>query len=145
MDITETQELGKINAVRIADKSQSFPSKPVQQSALEPALKKLSKRAMRKNLEKFTSFHTRYYKSDYGAKSSNWLFGQVKAIVKAYNVSETVSVKQFEHPWGQSSIIATIPGQTNKTVVIGAHQDSINLFFPALLVPRPIPPYRVQS
>ncbi|KAG9860489.1 Zn-dependent exopeptidase, partial [Aureobasidium melanogenum] len=28
---------------------------------------------------------------------------------------------------------ATLPGKTNKTVVIGAHQDSINLFFPSLL------------
>jgi len=43
------------------------------------------------------------------------------------------SVKAFPHPWGQSSIIATIPGRSNKTVVIGAHQDSINLFLPSIL------------
>jgi leucyl aminopeptidase len=42
-------------------------------------------------------------------------------------------VKAFSHPWGQSSIIATIPGKSNKTIVIGAHQDSINLFLPSLL------------
>src|SRR5690606_15141813 len=35
--------------------------------------------------------------------------------------------------WQQSSLIARIPGRTNKTVVIGAHQDSINLFLPSFL------------
>jgi leucyl aminopeptidase len=29
-------------------------------------------------------------------------------------------------------LIATIPGRSNRTVVVGAHQDSINLLFPAL-------------
>lgn len=42
-------------------------------------------------------------------------------------------VEVFPHPWGQSSIIARIPGKSNKTVVIGAHQDSINLFLPSFL------------
>lgn len=42
-------------------------------------------------------------------------------------------VKAFEHPWGQNSVIATIPGKSEKTVVIGAHQDSINLFLPSIL------------
>lgn len=39
----------------------------------------------------------------------------------------------FKHSWGQNSIIATIPGKTNSTVVIGAHQDSINLWLPSVL------------
>ena len=46
---------------------------------------------------------------------------------------ENVEVNPFKHPWPQSSIIARIPGRTAKTVVIGAHQDSINLFLPSLL------------
>lgn len=41
--------------------------------------------------------------------------------------------EHFKHPWGQNSIIATIPGRTNATVVIGAHQDSINLWLPSIL------------
>ena len=40
--------------------------------------------------------------------------------------------KHFEHPWGQNSVIATVPGKKNSTVVVGAHQDSINLFLPAI-------------
>jgi leucyl aminopeptidase len=44
-----------------------------------------------------------------------------------------VSAEHFKHPWGQHSIIATIPGKTNSTVVVGAHQDSINLWLPSVL------------
>jgi leucyl aminopeptidase len=87
---------------------------------------------MRKHLEVFTAFHTRYYKSKYGAESSAWLLGQVDGILKDAG-AVNASVKGFSHPWGQSSIIATIPGKSNKTVVIGAHQDSINLFLPSIL------------
>jgi leucyl aminopeptidase len=87
---------------------------------------------MRKHLETFTSFHTRYYKSHYGAESSAWLLSQVnKTLVDAGALN--ASVAPFPHPWGQSSIIATIPGKSNKTIVIGAHQDSINLFLPSIL------------
>jgi leucyl aminopeptidase len=95
-------------------------------------LKKLEKKNMRQHLETFTSFHTRYYKSHYGVESSAWLLGQVnKTLVEAGAVN--ASLKAFPHPWGQSSIIATLPGKSNKTVVIGAHQDSINLFLPSIL------------
>jgi leucyl aminopeptidase len=97
-------------------------------------LKKLSKANMRTHLETFTSFHTRYYKSQYGVQSSAWLLNQVKDTLNETGaLDHGASVKAFPHPWGQSSIIATIPGKSNKTIVIGAHQDSINLFFPSLL------------
>jgi leucyl aminopeptidase len=97
-------------------------------------LAELSKKNMRKHLEKFTSFHTRYYKSSYGVESSAWLLSQVNSTLSESGASaHGASVTAFPHPWGQSSIIATIPGKSKKTVVIGAHQDSINLFFPALL------------
>lgn len=89
---------------------------------------------MRKHLEKFTSFHTRYYKSSYGAESSAWLLSQVNDTLKnAGALEHGAFVKHFPHPWGQNSVVATVLGKSNKTVVIGAHQDSINLFFPALL------------
>jgi leucyl aminopeptidase len=121
-----------INANRLTGQSVKFPSKPAYNDTIAPMLKKLEKDNMRKHLETFTSFHTRYYKSQYGAQSSAWLLGQVdKTLSDAGAVK--ASVKAFPHPWGQSSIIATIPGKSNKTVVIGAHQDSINLFLPSIL------------
>lgn len=88
---------------------------------------------MKDHLTTFTSFHTRYYKSDYGRQSSEWLLKTVVDTIKDAGADKTVSAKHFTHPWGQNSIIATIPGKTNSTIVVGAHQDSINLWLPSIL------------
>lgn len=115
-------------------KDHSFPSNVTLQKELAPLLKKLDKQNMQKDLEKFTSFHTRYYKSDYGRQSSEWLLEQVQDIIENSGAHKNgAHAKHFEHPWGQNSIIATIPGKKNSTVVVGAHQDSINLFLPSIL------------
>ncbi|MCJ1252023.1 Leucine aminopeptidase 1 [Trapelia coarctata] len=132
MDITYTPDLGLIST--LSKTTVTYPSKPAYNFTLLPLMKKLSKKHMRKNLEKFTSFHTRYYKSDYGARSSAWLYSRVKDIVDSSNATaHGAHVDVFPHSWGQSSVIATLPGKSNKTVVIGAHQDSINLFLPSIL------------
>ena len=108
----------------------TYPKKPAYNSTISPLLKELDKDKMHKHLSKFTSFHTRYYKSDYGRQSSEWLLDQVnKTLTKA----GAGVVAPFQHPWGQNSIIATLPGKSEKTIVIGAHQDSINLFLPSIL------------
>jgi len=130
-DITDHADLGSRN-IRAASKN-VFPKKPTLQKEVEPLLRNLSKTQMEDHLTVFTSFHTRYYKSDYGRQSSEWLLKQVQDTIKESGAEGTVSAKHFTHPWGQNSIIATIPGKTNSTVVIGAHQDSINLWLPSIL------------
>lgn len=133
MDITDTASLGT-HAALTAQKKPTFPAKPTLQHELKPLLKTLSKDNMRDHLEIFTSFHTRYYKSSYGAMSSAWLLETVSGIVAESGADQHgATVKHFPHSWGQNSVIATIPGQSEKTVVIGAHQDSINLFLPSIL------------
>ncbi|KAL8720277.1 MAG: hypothetical protein Q9225_002845 [Loekoesia sp. 1 TL-2023] len=135
MDITDTQDLGKSTPMTVSERATvTFPLKPVYNETLQPMMKELSKRNMRKHLEKFTSFYTRYYKSSYGAESSAWLLKQVnKTIHDSGAAKHGAFVKPFMHPWGQSSVIATIPGRSNKTIIVGAHQDSINLFLPSIL------------
>lgn len=135
MDITETQDLGQVAATRLFPRATvTYPEKPVHNKTLAPAMKSLSKKNMRKHLENFTSFYTRYYKSPYGAESSAWLFDQVNTTINASGAAKHGAfVKVFSHPWGQNSVIATIPGKSSKTVVVGAHQDSINLFLPSIL------------
>ena len=135
MDITDTPYLGALKYTNAAARSKvKYPEKTTYNETLAPLMKELSKNNMRKNLEKFTSFHTRYYKSDYGAQSSAWLYGRVNETINKSGAADYgAHVKAFEHPWGQSSVIATIPGRSKKTVVIGAHQDSINLFLPSIL------------
>jgi leucyl aminopeptidase len=133
MDITDHESLGSLRLAASKPKP-VFPSKVQLQSEVNPLLKNLTKTLMREHLEKFTSFHTRYYKSDTGRQSSEWLLQTVQDTIKDAGADEHgVSAKHFKHSWGQNSIIATIPGQSNSTVVIGAHQDSINLWFPSIL------------
>ena len=134
MDITNTPELGALRAATAETATVSYPKKPAYRKHLQPLLKELSKDNMHEHLETFTSFHTRYYKSEWGQESSAWLFGQVNQTVHDSGAGKHGAfVKTFAHPWGQNSVIATIPGKSEKTVVIGAHQDSINLFLPSIL------------
>lgn len=132
MDITDTKHLW---GHAITTKSiVQYPTHLSYNSTVQNLAKQLDKKNMRKHLETFTSFHTRYYKSDYGKQSAEWLYGQVHDTVKSSGADKHgATVEKFPHPWGQPSIIARIPGKSNSTVVIGAHQDSINLFFPSLL------------
>ncbi|KAI1326231.1 Zn-dependent exopeptidase [Xylariaceae sp. FL0255] len=132
MDITENGDLG---ALRASSRSPAiFPKKVKLQGEIVPLLSNLSKTEMHEHLEKLTSFHTRYYKSDYGRQSSEWLLQTVQnTIAEAGADAYGVKAEHFKHSWGQHSIIATIPGKSKSTVVIGAHQDSINLWLPSIL------------
>ncbi|KAF4982437.1 hypothetical protein FZEAL_1955 [Fusarium zealandicum] len=131
MDITETSTLGAshINA----DTTVTFPKKCIKQHEVGKLSKKLDKKNMQANLEKLSSFHTRYYKSQYGLQSSDWVLEKVNQIIKDAGAEDDVYAESFPHTWQQHSVIATIPGRSNSTVVIGAHQDSINLFLPSIL------------
>ena len=91
---------------------------------------------LKDNLKSFTSFHTRYYRSSSGANSSKWLFKQILAIINAANDDMDVSVRKFKHSWVQKSIIARFegsdPDKQNEVVIVGAHQDSINMWLPMI-------------
>lgn len=102
-----------------------FPTAVAQQDSVEALLPSLNKTLMQSNLQTFSNFQNRYYKSSYGKQSSAWLGKLVNSTIASTGVSG-VTAKFFPHTWGQSSIIATIPGLSEKTIVLGAHQDSIN-------------------
>ena len=135
MDITATQDTHlAVARARAIMPSVIYPNTTAFNSTVKSLAKALSKKNMRTHLETFTAFHTRYYKSSYGIQSAEWLLEQVKTTISESGAEKHGAfVQKFDHEWGQFSIIATIPGKSNKTVVIGAHQDSINLFFPAFL------------
>lgn len=131
MDITAEKETYPTFRIQ---QTIEFPNTTSHNDSVKALAKGLEKGNMRKNLEKFTEFHTRYYKSTYGFDSATWLFGRVNDTINDAKANlHGATVEQFAHPWGQFSIIARIPGKTNKTIVIGAHQDSINLFLPSIL------------
>lgn len=132
MDITNNRDEKHAPKLFSSTKTVHFPTKMERTDIVVPLTESLSKSNMKKNLEHFSSFHTRYYKSSTGIESANWLYGRASEIVEKSGAAKYgATVEKFEHPWGQFSIIARIPGQSDKTVVLGAHQDSINLFFPS--------------
>ncbi|EHY59998.1 Leucine aminopeptidase 1 [Exophiala dermatitidis] len=130
MDITDN---GHTYPLQTASSSVTYPSKPKYNETVRSLAKGLNKDNMRKHLEGLTSFHTRYYKSEYGIRAAEWLYGQIDKVISAAGAFDHgASLNKFAHPWGQFSIIARFPGRTNHTIVIGAHLDSINLFLPAI-------------
>ncbi|RLV96290.1 putative aminopeptidase [Spathaspora sp. JA1] len=88
---------------------------------------------MFEKLSKFTSFYTRYYKSESGLESADWLYQQILDIIEP--IKNEVNITKVDHvEWDQYSIIVSIPGKgTTDKVIVGAHQDSTNLLFPNLM------------
>ena len=108
----------------------AIPSSPVHQDEVKDLIDWIEIQNVKDNLAVFTSFNNRYYTASSGAESSDWLYETVAAI--ASNSSLDISVEKFPHRWSQNSVIARIPGSiSQETVVIGSHQDSINMFSPA--------------
>ncbi|KAF1987515.1 leucine aminopeptidase 1 [Aulographum hederae CBS 113979] len=133
MDITDYQALGAV--LKSTNRpSVSFPRTVLHKEKVNSLLPKLDEANVRKNLEGFIAFPNRYYNSDNGKRSSEWLQKLIKDTITASG-AKNATVEPFPHSWPQSSIVATIPGKSSKTVVIGAHQDSINQFLPFLSAP----------
>lgn len=115
--------------------SKAFP-KPNATSAVADVIGLLSMDGPQRDLATFTSFRTRYYRSDTGKQSQKWLLGRIYDITSAASAknNEHVDISEFEHSWGQHSIIAKILGSDSKgIIIISAHQDSTNMwpFLPA--------------
>ncbi|KAF1939439.1 Zn-dependent exopeptidase [Clathrospora elynae] len=126
MDITDYVNLHESSLSRRQTSVVAFPSDITQKTSVTPLIAKLSTANMQSQLTTFSAFQNRYYKSTYGKQSSEWLLAQVQALASASGVSG-VTVRAFSHPsWTQNSIIATIPGKSTDTIVIGSHQDSVN-------------------
>jgi len=135
MDITEAEDLGSLFPV----KTRSELQRTVANKAVKGVIKKLSIDGPVENLQKFTSFRTRYYRSQTGRESQKWLTQKIHETTDKFaakDLQSLISVSEFPHSWGQNSIVLRINGSspTNEgVVIIGAHQDSTNLwpFLPA--------------
>ncbi|KAI9328598.1 hypothetical protein DFJ73DRAFT_631622 [Zopfochytrium polystomum] len=128
MDVTD-RDLEYVASLK-AYKAEDFPTSASKQSVVLPIAGNVSVPALTSWLtELSTSFKTRYYQSPSGAKASQWIFDQAKHLAKKAAANVKVSVKQFEHPWPQSSVIARIEGEDAAdapVVVLSAHLDSVN-------------------
>ncbi|KAI0030221.1 peptidase [Vararia minispora EC-137] len=126
MDITDTQDLGSFSTLTSHLKP-AFPPTLNATEQVKSVIKKLSTDGMKANLQKFSSYRT----------SQQWLLSRISEITADYapmDLQDLISVTEFTHSWGQNSIIVHIDGSApTGTVIVGAHQDSTNLwpFLPA--------------
>ena len=125
MDITNYRELGSINSKMIREPD--YPNEVFLQTKINAMLEGLNKTYMQTHLEYLTSFHNRWYNSTYGEASYHWLLSTILNTIASSGADKYgIKAESFYHGWGQQSIIVTIPGKTTATVVVGAHQDSVN-------------------
>lgn len=128
IDKTYSSNLGA-SSLTSAAKTYTYPSAASHDAAVKPLFSSLSTDLLKSRLTTFSEFQNRYYKGGYGAQSSAWLLDTVNATLVEAGVTSSLgaTVEAFSHPkWNQDSVIARIPGKTASTIVIGAHQDSVN-------------------
>ncbi|KAK1624372.1 peptidase family M28 [Colletotrichum phormii] len=102
-----------------------FPTEMNQTCHVNALIPKLNKDNMQAHLERFSSFHNRYYLSKTGVESAEWLYGQINAVLDVAG-HPTANIRYVRHTaWSQPSIIVTIPGRNQRTVVLGGHLDSV--------------------
>ncbi|GAA5915725.1 hypothetical protein JCM6882_004128, partial [Rhodosporidiobolus microsporus] len=89
-------------------------------------------------IAKFSSFFNRYYRSNYGVESQQYLLSHLKSLHKSHNPSANITFREFKHSsWDQKSLIVhwspTSPSSNSSeeaanapVVILSAHQDSTN-------------------
>jgi len=70
-----------------------------------------------------SNYQTRYYTTQTGVQSSNWLRTEYSRIAAGIPY---ITINPFEHSWAQTSVVARIVGTTrsDEIVIIGGHIDS---------------------
>ncbi|PIL29245.1 hypothetical protein GSI_09294 [Ganoderma sinense ZZ0214-1] len=106
----------------------NFPA-PSHLSDIKPILETLSTTNMQDYLANLTSFNNRHYITSSGKAASQYIFDTVTAFAAG---RADITVTKFKHPWAQFSVIAHINGSASPSasaplVILGAHEDSINL------------------
>ncbi len=125
MDITEYPDLGSYRSQTARETT--YPEEIFLKNEINSLIQDLNKTYIQSHLEYFTTFHNRYYNSTYGEASYHWLLSTVMTTTSSAGAHEYgIKAKPFIHPWGQNSIVVTIPGKSNSKIIVGAHQDSVN-------------------
>ncbi|KAF7330290.1 Peptide hydrolase [Mycena venus] len=127
MDITDTPLLGTLSQ----KPNFSYPSP--NSTIVSKVFSYLSTAEPKANLEHFTSYHNRYYDSDLGKASSDWLFAKIllyTAELASEEQRPLITVESLKHPWKQNSIVIRISPldavDSDPTTILGAHIDSVN-------------------
>ena len=96
-----------------------------QQSVAIPMVSQVAEESIRNMIIKLSDYNTRYYKSETGVKSSEFIRDTWASLSSKRN---DVTVELYKHKnWPQASIIMTITGseKPEEIVILGGHADSI--------------------
>jgi leucyl aminopeptidase len=130
MDITDTK-IPKFNPEDVNVKA--IPTTLKYQTLVNSAIALINASRIREFVVAFSSYFNRYYTADTGLQSQAWLYQQVRSsIEQASSYPGVATVQEFTHPsWPQKSIIARLEGSDptlkSEVVIVGAHQDSVNI------------------
>lgn len=96
------------------------------QSQVRPLVEQVSDANILAMINKLAAFETRYYKTQTGVQSSQFIRDTWAGVAKR---RLDAKVELYQHKgWPQASIIMTIPGtdKADEVIIIGGHADSIS-------------------
>ena len=94
-------------------------------SIVRPMVAQVDDANILETIKKLSAFNTRYYKSETGVQSSQFIRDTWASLARKRN---DVKVELIQHKgWPQASIVMTIEGtdKSDEIVIIGGHADSI--------------------
>jgi len=137
VDVTDDMQEGGGETISADFVPTKYPSRLTNNStSLSPLFKSISLDTMKAFLTKFTSFHTRYYRSQSGGDSQVYLLEHLKELHKSLNPKAKLTFREFQHEWIQKTIIVRWEPETKgidykdeEVVILSAHQVSLSLFY----------------
>lgn len=112
--------------VRAVKEQPAYPKKFKYGENIKRLIPQLNWENIKKNLEHYSSYHTRFSETETGAEAAEWLFSQVADVVKK-SAKNGVTAEMVPHAaFPQKSVKVVVPGRSNRTIIIGGHLDSIN-------------------
>jgi len=124
MDVTDHIFMLDMKNEVVAD---PLPTQPRHKIYVDNLLPALSIEHLLGSINTLSAYHTRYYRSDTGRASAEWIFQTLLKIATS-SERDDITVEFYNHTWVQPSVIATIPGigpNKDQFVVIGGHEDSV--------------------
>lgn len=102
-----------------------YPQKVAQRETVEDLTRLIDRLDIWYDVQTFTKFTNRCFEpsyTSYGLQARNWLLGSLEqAMSQATN--DAATIKATGDYDKQQTIVVTIPGRSNKTIVVGAHYD----------------------
>lgn len=106
------------------DDDSSLPTNTTHQTLVEALLSRISTDRARKTITLMSAMYNRHYTTELGLAASK-LVHQMFSSVSSPS-SQVLDVAFFDHAaFPQKSVIATLHGQVEETIILGAHLDSI--------------------